>query len=644
MTARFRLEAMQVRAGDTVMISNAKYGWTNKVFEVMEWHFATDGNPPQLSIDMTLRETASSVYSWTVSDEIDVPFAPDTTLPNPYSLSGPTNLTLTADGTTQLIQADGTAMPRILVAWSAPSEQFIQAGGMTLLEYKQGNSTTYLTWLKIDGDKTRDYISSDIKIGTSYDVRLSGESYFGVSTSYVTASITVAKDTTAPAVPTSLTASVGTGKAVSLDWADNTEPDFSEYGVYRNTTGTTPSSIAVDKIAEVRASRFVDTEVTIGTTYYYWINAFDLLQNVSGFTSAVTAVPTYVGGGSVDPTAPATPSAMVFSAETTYLGTDGTAFARISLTAPALPTGAVSLDVLYRRNGSSDWLLANSVTGTRIVSIDDLTCGQSYDFAARGISFSGVQSPTSTVLTRTAPAYSTSPNAATSGSVNGNPATVLTWSASSIYFGAQARWTFSASQNRVVYYEVKSTSTNSDAAVDYVWFAANGSAGLYTTTETYFDYYRTTPALGYVRVRAIDSSGNASAWLYCGELSSVAKAMGGTMALQASSDVTTTGIKTGGGSSTRQVNVVYDTNEVVSVTGTGSATSITVGVSIANRGFSAKPDVGVVVAQDTLYQAVYDYDDAGNSSTTAVLKFFRNDGGIVGTGPVRISANFIDYT
>ena len=35
-TARFRLEAMQVRAGDTVMITNAKLGWSSKVFEVME--------------------------------------------------------------------------------------------------------------------------------------------------------------------------------------------------------------------------------------------------------------------------------------------------------------------------------------------------------------------------------------------------------------------------------------------------------------------------------------------------------------------------------------------------------------------------------------------------------------------------------
>lgn len=335
---------------------------------------------------------------------------------------------------------------------------------------------------------------------------------------------------------------------------------------------------------------------------------------------------------------------MVFSAETTYLGTDGTAFARISLTAPALPTGAVSLDVLYRRNGSSDWLLANSVTGTRIVSIDDLTCGQSYDFAARGISFSGVQSATSTVLTRTAPAYSTTPTPPSGTSFTNNGVKPKYFPGTQTFlFGTRIGWNKNIDAD-FSYFEIKATATDTDGAVDYTWDTYNGTTGTTKTTETEVYFYASTPVAGYIRMRSVNRSGVASAWVRLGNANTSAAYGAGTMAAQDSTNVTTTGIKTGGGSSTRQVNVVYDTNEVVSVTGTGSATSVTVPVSIANRGFSAKPDVGVVVAQDTLYQAVYDYDDAGNSSTTAVLKFFRNDGGIVGTGPVRISANFIDYT
>jgi len=120
-SARFRLEAMQVRAGDTVMITNEKLGWSSKVFEVMEWNFASDGNPPQASIDMTLRETDSEIYSWDVNEEIFVEDSPNTTLPDPFTLAAPTNLSLTADGTTQLVQADGTILPRIRVGWTPPA-------------------------------------------------------------------------------------------------------------------------------------------------------------------------------------------------------------------------------------------------------------------------------------------------------------------------------------------------------------------------------------------------------------------------------------------------------------------------------------------------------------------------------------------
>ena len=415
-TARFRLEAMQVRAGDTVMISNEKLGWSSKVFEVMEWNFSTDGMPPQIFIDMTLRETASSVYSWAVGDEIFVDDAPNTTLPNPFTLAAPTNLSLTADGTTQLVQADGTILPRIRVGWTPPAVEFIQSGGAVVIEYKPAASTTYLTWNTVEGAQTEDFISSDITIGTNYNVRIYGESYFGISTSYLAGSITVAKDTTAPAIPTGLSAAIGTGKAVSLDWNDNVEPDFSEYGIYRNVSAITPANANTDKIAEVRASRFVDTDVNIGTTYYYWLNAYDTVENVSGFTSYVQATPSVITAGPIDPSAPDQPNAPTFISTTVYESSDGGQFAQVSLTAPPLPNKAVALDILYRRTGASDFIIGNQIAQSvsYAVSIDDLTVGVAYEFAARGISFSGALSPVSSLLSRTAGSKTTPPAAPTS--------------------------------------------------------------------------------------------------------------------------------------------------------------------------------------------------------------------------------------
>jgi hypothetical protein len=556
LTSRFRLDAMQLRAGDTVMVTLDRFGWSSKVFEVMEWNFVSDGNPPTLLVEMTLRETASTVYDWSASDETEFDTQPTTTLPNPFSVAAPTNLSLVADGTTQLIQADGTAIPRIKVAWSAPSEQFIQSGGQVLIEYKQGNATTYLTWSKVGGTQVLDYISSDVKIGTTYDVRLSGLSYFGISTSYLTSSITVAKDTTAPATPTSLTAAVGTGKAVSLDWDDNAEPDLSEYGIYRNTTGTTPSSATVDKVAEVRASRFVDTEVTIGTTYYYWVNAYDTVENVSGFATRVTAVPTYVGGGSVDPTAPGTPSAPTYVSEANYLSSDGTSLARVTIAVPSLPTNAVGMNVLYKTSAGTNYIIASQVTASGNVSVDDLSPGVAYVFALQAFSFSGAFSSVSSTLSRTAPTTSTAPATYAAGiQVDGRAAPPAFTSSGTRRYGVGIFWAEAYSggytyPSDFAYWEIKGTATNSDAATDYNVDNGSTSARLYTTRDPFFYFYTSTiNTATYFRFRAVNRSGQSSGWTNIGSVYQTPLdpnypnwyPPGGSMMVQNSSAVSITG-------------------------------------------------------------------------------------------------------
>lgn len=643
-SARFRLEAMQVRAGDTVMITNEKLGWSSKVFEVMEWNFASDGTPPQVFIDMTLRETASSVYSWNVTDEIFVEDSPNTTLPDPFTLSAPTNLSLTADGTTQLVQADGTILPRIRIGWTPPAAEFIQSGGSVVIEYKPSTSTTYLTWNTVEGEQTEDFISSDVKIGTNYNVRIYGESYFGISTSYLSGSITVAKDTTAPAIPTGLTAAIGTGKAVSLDWNDNVEPDFSEYGIYRNTSAVTPANANTDKIAEVRASRFVDTDVNIGTTYYYWLNAYDSVENVSGFTSYVQATPSVITAGPIDPTAPATPNAPTLISTTVYVSTDGTSFARVSLTAPPLPSGAVALDVLYRRTGASDFIIGNQISSSvsYAVSIDDLSVGEAYQFAARGISFSGALSAVSSVLSQTAPSNTTAPAApiALSPALVGN---VEPRKIGSVFaFGSLAEWQENTEQD-FAYYEVKATLTNSDAAVDYSW----GYAEIF---EARFTFYNATLQAGHVRVRSVNRSGVASAWTYFGNANGFASLglVFGTAAesVAEGNDTRITGsaqkaanLSDVASPSTARANLgINRFSHVQTLTG-GSPTET----------FTFTHSLGVtqdyVLAQcvdpanDVLI--AHDYAAAGNTSNATVFEVETADGSNIGAGARRFTIHFV---
>lgn len=657
-TAKFNLTAMQLRAGDTVNLTNANLGFSSKVFEVIAWSLSSDGTPPTPVIELQLRETAASVYDWDVSDEVAVESAPNTTLPNPFSIDPPTNLTLTADGTTQFIQADGTVVPRIKVAWSAPTEQFVTSGGKTVIEYKEGAATTYLVWSTVDGDQTLDFISSDVRIGTSYNVRLYAQSFFNTSSNYTAVSTTTPiKDTTAPSIPTGLTAVVGTGRAVSLDWNDNTEPDFSEYGIYRLTSPVTASAV---KIAEVRASRFVDTEVTIGTTYYYWLNAYDTVENVSGFTNYVQATPSVITAGPIDPTAPSTPNAPTLISTTVYLSSDGGSFARVSLTAPPLPSGAVALDVLYRRTGASDYIVGNQIASSvsYAVSIDDLTVGESYQFAARGISFSGAISQISTALSQSAPSNTTPPAPPTGVTYTaGNDAAFdrpPEMSSGALLFSVRVNWIPSATKS-VISYEAVRSQIDSDAAANTQY--DNGNFFRQSIPEEIFSDLSLVNA--YIRVRAVDRSGQKSAWagggvnmfgtpIYWGipagtMISQNANAVaisGGTAAL--------TSVTISGGSATlataraaslivapaaatspRAQLALYAGSDVKNMTA-GTPTD-TLDVDITNRGFTAKPDWGLIQIYDTNYLGVYDFD-TGSTSTNARFVLFSVDGGNLSTG------------
>lgn len=641
-TARFRLEAMQVRAGDTVMITNAKLGWSSKVFEVMEWHFATDGNPPQLYIDMTLRETASSVYSWTVSDQVYVADSPNTTLPNPFTLSAPSGLTLTADGTTQFIQTDGTAVPRIKVKWTPPAEEFIQSGGAVVIEYKPSTSTTYLTWSRVEGAQTEDYISSDVQIGTNYNVRIFGESYFKISTSYVTSAITVSPDTTPPATPTGLTAIAGTGQIISLDWDDNTEPDFGEYGVWRNTSN---DSGGATKVAETRASRFVDVNLTLGTTYYYWISAYDRSENQSAKSTGASATAVAVTAGQTDSTPPADPSAPTVNTTGTYLSGDGTTLARIVVNVPAFTTRCVIMNVLYRKSGTAGWIVADQrSTGGSTSSIDDLTPNVTYEIAVQAFSAFGIASNIVSGGTQTAPNNSTAPATPSgSGLTNVGVTPKLIESTRQYYFGSRAYWNANT-ETDFDHYEIKATATNSSSATDYNWFGESGVNGLVLTKATTMCFYNALPTSGFTFLRAVNRSGVASAWVYLGFCAGNAAYGAGDISSQDRDDVTVSGIKTGASaaSSVRQVAAVFQESAVVLLSG-GSPTE-TFSVDISNRGFSTKPDVGVAgCASDGNLIAAYDFDHASNSSSTAYVRAATLDGSNIGAGYYRFSIDFTEY-
>ncbi len=278
-----KASCIRVKAGDNVLINYPDFGWSAKPFEVVEQKFTLDqvSNKSGLPIgyrpgeDLILRETASGIFDWNNGEETAIDLSENTNLPDPGSVAEPTALALTSNSTTTDIQADGTVIPRIKVTWTAPADQKVLAGGFIRIEYKLSAASDWRHVDRIRGDETEAYVR-DIVIGQAYDVRIRAETLLAYS-EWVEADTTAAGDTTAPSAPTGLTATGGE-RIITLDWDDITVPDLGEYGIYRHTANSFGSAT---KIAEVRASRFVDTTPTPGTPYYYWITAIDRSENES---------------------------------------------------------------------------------------------------------------------------------------------------------------------------------------------------------------------------------------------------------------------------------------------------------------------------------------------------------------------------
>jgi hypothetical protein len=73
-----KISGLQLIAGDNVYLSLDRYGWTNKVFEVVQLDINTD-----LTINLTLKETAAAIYDFPVDEDIDRDLSPNTSLPSP---------------------------------------------------------------------------------------------------------------------------------------------------------------------------------------------------------------------------------------------------------------------------------------------------------------------------------------------------------------------------------------------------------------------------------------------------------------------------------------------------------------------------------------------------------------------------------
>jgi hypothetical protein len=105
-------------------------------------------------------------------------------------------------------------------------------------------------------------------------------------------------DNLPPFAPANFTVKGLAGNNLELSWAEPQDTDFQYFALYRSTTenfdpkGTKPLTTLI-------GTTFTDSDVQVGTRYYYWLSAFDIAGNESKFSKASFTVGVAERGGSV---------------------------------------------------------------------------------------------------------------------------------------------------------------------------------------------------------------------------------------------------------------------------------------------------------------------------------------------------------
>lgn len=270
-SASFGLRAFQVQVGDFINITNERFGWTNKPFEVTEWTFGL-AEDLDIQVRMTLREISEGVFTGAAGATFE---QNNTTLPNgfrpvPFGLSLSSEVRIVNEHLTNVIFAEVTSsepfnIDRVEVQFKKSSETGWKVAGVGDLGAFEILDTE---------DET-------------YDVRARTYSLLGIRSEWETQTgFVVAGLAFPPADVTGLTAEIN-GASVHLEWEPVPDLDLSFYRIRHATEETGASwanaTTAVDKVP--RPANSVTVPAKPGT---YMIRAFDKTGNASGnYTSVV---------------------------------------------------------------------------------------------------------------------------------------------------------------------------------------------------------------------------------------------------------------------------------------------------------------------------------------------------------------------
>ena len=274
-SASFGLRALAVQVGDNITLTNTRFGWSSKEFQVVAWNFGlTDGL--DLQITMTLKETAESVF-----DEVDdgiVYERDNTTLLSPFEVP---SVGISAEASIQITNQKVSNIAVVTVSSSRPeSIDFVE------VEYKKTSETEFSTF---GTGLLGKFLVRDLET-VFYDFRARAINTFGIRGDFENLfNVEINAFAGDPSDVGAITRELS-GGTLFLNWPAVPDADLSHYEIKHNsnTAGATwaNSSTIIEKVG--RPSTSATVPARSGT---FLIRAYDKENNFSENPATVVVLP-----------------------------------------------------------------------------------------------------------------------------------------------------------------------------------------------------------------------------------------------------------------------------------------------------------------------------------------------------------------
>ena len=265
-SSTFSPRALQARAGDVVLMTNARRGWSDYNMAVaahgLDFEEQNEGGV-LLRVRMELEATASTDFDWDpATEETDVTPTPRLTGTGIFDVSAPALGTLESGTDHLFLKADGTVVSRIYAPWTAVTDQLILGGGEVQLRFKQSVEATTEWQVRRQDDSSLNFLYLEpVEDGVQYDVQSRAVNGLGVASDWsATSTHTVVGKTAAPADVASLSAQQN-GATVTFSWPQVADGDLAGY------------------------------EIRYMTAPFVWANATHLTETTRGTRITTAAVP-----------------------------------------------------------------------------------------------------------------------------------------------------------------------------------------------------------------------------------------------------------------------------------------------------------------------------------------------------------------